>query len=74
MTASIAFAAIGLLAAGIFTGIIGPVERGHPPRGGNLTPTRQATGTVTRAGYRLTGVHVRVPHPTAAADRESARV
>ncbi len=72
MTALIAFAAVGLFAAGACTGIIGVVSVAIRREDKHLTLTREATGHVTRAGRRLTGVHVRAPRHSAAADQETA--
>ena len=58
MTALIAFAAVGLFAAGACTGILGVVSIAIHLEDKHLTLTRGATGFVTRAGRWLTGVHV----------------
>ena len=70
MAALIALAAVCLFAAGALAGILGvlAVAIGREER--NLTLTSQAPDTVTRAGRRLTGLHVR----THSGDRENARV
>ena len=73
MAALIAFAAIGLFAAGVFAGIIGLVTVAIRREERNLTLTSEATDSVTRAGRWLNGVYVRAPHRTAAADRVTAR-
>ena len=58
MTALIAFAAVGLFAAGACTGILGVVSIAIHLEDKHLALTRGATGFVTRAGRWLTGVHV----------------
>ena len=58
MTALIAFAAVGLFAAGACTGILGVVSIAIHLEDKHLTLTRGATGFVTRAGRWLNGVHV----------------
>jgi hypothetical protein len=72
MTALIAFAAIGLFAAGAGTGIIGVVSVAIRREDKHLTLTTEATDNVTRAGRWLTGVRVRAPRHSAAADQETA--
>ena len=75
MAALIALAAICLFAAGA-------PRQGSPawwpsPSAGRTetsTLTSQAPGTVTRAGRRLTGLHVRAPDRTATGDREKTLV
>jgi hypothetical protein len=74
MAALIAFAAIGLFAAGVLAGIIGVVSVAIRREERNLTLTSEATDSVTRTGRWLNGVYVRAPHRTAAADRETARI
>jgi hypothetical protein len=58
MTVPIALAAISLLTAALFTGLIGLVSVAIRKEDKNLTLTSQATGNLTRLGRRLTGVHV----------------
>ncbi len=74
MPALIAFAAIGLFAAGVFAGIIGLVTVAIRREERNLTLTSEATGSVTRAGRWLNGVYVSAPLSIVAADREMARI
>ena len=63
MPALIALAAICLFAAGAVAGITGMVAVGIQPGGPKPPPlTSQAPDTVTCAGRRLTGLHVR-PRP-----------
>ena len=71
MTALIAFTALGLFTAGVVAGIIGLVSVAIHREEKDLTLTSGATGHVTRAGRRLTGVGVRAPHGPAAAGRET---
>jgi hypothetical protein len=59
MAAVIALAAICLVAVGALAGITGMVAVAIRREDRNLTLTSQAPGTVTRAGRRLTGLHVR---------------
>ncbi|HEV3293314.1 MAG TPA: hypothetical protein VG123_30415 [Streptosporangiaceae bacterium] len=59
MAAVIALAAICLVGAGALAGITGMVAVAIRREDRNLTLTSQAPGTVTRAGRRLTGLHVR---------------
>jgi hypothetical protein len=66
MATLIALAAIGLFAAGAVAGIIGVVSVAIRREERNFTLTSGAPDAVTRAGRRLNGVYVRVPHPTAA--------
>jgi hypothetical protein len=73
MAALIALAAIGLVAAGVIAGIIG-VSVAIRREERNFTLTSEAPDNVTRAGRWLNGVYVRTPRPTAAADRQTARV
>ena len=61
MTALIAFAAVGLFAAGACTGILGVVSIAIHLEDKHLTLTREVTGFVTRAGRWLNGVGVRTP-------------
>ena len=70
MAALIALAAICLFAAGALAGITGVVAVAIRREDRNLTLTSQAPDTVTRAGRRLTGLHVR----THSGDREKALV
>ena len=70
MTALIALAALCLFTAGALAGIIGLVAVAIRREDRNLTLTSQAPDTVTRAGRRLTGLHVR----THSSDRDNARV
>ena len=74
MAAMIAFAAIGLFAAGVCAGIIGVVCVAIRREEKHLTLTSKATSHVTQAGRLLNGVGVRAPHRTAAPDRQTARV
>ena len=74
MAALIALAALGLFTAGVVAGIIGVVCVAIHREETNLTLTSQATDRVTRAGRRLTGLGVRAPHCSAAADRETTLV
>ena len=74
MAALIAFAAIGLFAAGVIAGIIGVVSVAIRREERNLTLTSEGTDSVTRAGRWLNGVYVRAPRRIAAADRETARI
>jgi hypothetical protein len=69
MTAQIASAAIALFAAGACAGVIGVLSLAIRREDKHLTLTGEAPGTVTRAGRLLTGVGVRAPRRTAAADR-----
>ena len=62
MATLIALAAICLFAAGAVAGITGVVAVAIRREDQNLTLTSQASGTVTRAGRRLTGLHV-LDHP-----------
>jgi hypothetical protein len=59
MAALIALAATCLLVAGALTGITGMVAIAIRREDRNPTLTSQASDTVTRAGRRLTGLHVR---------------
>lgn len=54
----IALTAISLLSAAVSTGLIGLVSVAIRKEDKDLTLTSQATSTLTRAGRRLTGVHV----------------
>jgi hypothetical protein len=74
MAALIALAAICLFAAGALAGITGVVALAIRREERDLTLTSQAPGTVTRAGRRLTGLHVRAPSRTATGEREKALV
>ncbi len=74
MAALIAFAAIGLFAAGVVAGIIGVVSLAIRREERNFTLTSEAPGNVTRAGRWLNGAYVRVPLGAAAADRETTLV
>ena len=74
MTALIAFTAIGLFAGGACTGIIGVVSVAIRREDKHLTLTSEATGHVNRAGRWLTGVHVRAPRRSAAADQETVPI
>ena len=67
MTALITLVAVGLFAAAGFAGIIGVASVAIRREEKDLTLTREATGTVTRAGRALNGVYVRVPRQTAGA-------
>ncbi len=68
MATLIALAAICLFTAGAVAGITGVVTVAIRREDRNLTLTSQAPGNVTRAGRRLTGLHVRAPHRTATGD------
>jgi len=59
VTAVIALAAICLFAAGALAGITGMIAVAIRREDRNPTLTSQAPGTVTRAGRRLTGLHIR---------------
>jgi hypothetical protein len=72
MTAQIAFAAIGVFAAGIVAGIIGVVSVAIRREERNLTLTSEPVGYVTWAGRRLNGVYVRMPRRAPAADKTTA--
>lgn len=61
MATLIALAAICLFTAGAVAGITGMVAVAIRQEDQHPTLTRQAPGTVTRAGRRLTGLHVRPP-------------
>ena len=74
MALLIALAAIGLFAAGVIAGIVGVASVAIRREEKDLTLTREATGTVTRAGRALNGVYVRVPRQTAGAERETMLV
>ena len=74
MAALIAFAAIGMFAAGVVSGIIGVVSVAIRREETNLTLTSGATDHVTQAGRWLNGVHVQGPRRSASADRETAPV
>jgi hypothetical protein len=74
MTALIALAAICLFAAGAVAGITGMVAIAIRREDRNPTLTSQAPDTVTRAGRRLTGLHVRIPARTATGDRDKTLV
>ena len=74
MPALIALAAICLFAAGAVAGITGVVVIAIRREDRNPTLTSQAPDTVTRAGRRLTGLHVRAPSRTATGDRDKALV
>jgi hypothetical protein len=56
MTALITLAAVGVFAAAGFAGIIGVASVAIRREEKDLTLTREATGTVTRAGRALNGV------------------
>ncbi len=58
MAVPIALAAISLLAAAVSAALIGLVSVAIRKEDKNHTLTSQPTGTLTRAGRRLTGVHV----------------
>ena len=58
MTAPIAFAAIGLFAAGACSGIIGVISVAIHREDRHLTLTGEPTSPVTRAGRWLTGTHL----------------
>jgi len=73
MNALITLVAVGVFAVAGFAGIIG-VASVAICREKDLTLTREATGTVIRAGRALNGVYVRVPRQTAGADRETILV
>jgi hypothetical protein len=74
MAALIALAALGLFTAGVVAGIIGVVCVAIRREETNLTLTSEATDRLTRAGRRLTGVGVRVPHRSDAAGGETTLV
>jgi hypothetical protein len=74
MATLIALAAICLFAGGAVAGITGVVAVAIRREDRNLTLTSQAPGTVTRAGRRLTGLHVRAPHRTATGDWEKTLI
>jgi hypothetical protein len=74
MTALIMLAAVGVFAVAGFAGIIGVASVAIRREEKDLTLTREATGTVTRAGRALNGVYVRVPCQTAGAERETILV
>jgi hypothetical protein len=74
MTALITLVAVGLFAAAGFAGIIGVASVAIRREEKDLTLTREATGTVIRAGRALNGVYVRVPCQTAGAERETILV
>ncbi len=74
MAALIAVVAICLVAASAAAGIIGLVAVAIHREERHLTLTRPASGSVTRAGRRLTGLYVRAPRRTATGDREKALV
>jgi len=74
MAALIALAAVGVFAAGIATGVIALVSVAIRREERNVTLTSGPTDTVTQAGRRLTGVYVRIPGGTPAADRATAPV
>ena len=61
MALLIAFAAIGLFAAGVTAGIVGVVSVAIRREDKNLTLTREATDPVTRTGRWVNGVYVRAP-------------
>ena len=71
MAALIALATIGVLAAGVFAGIVAVVSVAIRREEHNLTLTSGPTDTVTRAGRWLNGVGVRAPHRSAPAGRET---
>jgi hypothetical protein len=73
MAAVIALA-ICLFAAGVVTGVIAVASVAIRREERNLTLTSEATDNVTRAGRWLTGLYVRAPRRTAAADREKTLV
>lgn len=73
MAAFIAFAALGLFAAGVVAGIIGVVSLAIRREERNITLTSEASDNVTRAGRWLNGLYVRVPRRTAA-DRQTTLV
>jgi hypothetical protein len=64
MAALIALMAMCLLASGVLAGIIGMVAVAIRQEDRNPTLTSQAPGTVTRAGRRLTGLHIRTSSRT----------
>jgi hypothetical protein len=74
MAALIALGAICLFTAGAVTGILGVVTVAIRQEDRNPTLTSQAPGTVTRAGRRLTGLHVRTSSRTTTGGREKALV
>jgi hypothetical protein len=72
MATLIAVAALCLFAAGALAGITAVVALAIRREDRNPTLTPDAPDTVTRAGRRLTGLHVRVPSRTAPGDRHQA--
>lgn len=74
MDALIAFAAMGVFAAGIVAGIVGVVSVAIRQEERNLTLTSGPTSYTTWAGRWLNGVYVRTPRRTPAAARTTALV
>jgi hypothetical protein len=72
MAVLIALAALCLFAAGALAGITAVVALAIRREDRNPTLTPDAPDPVTRAGRRLTGLHVRAPSRTATGDPEKA--
>jgi hypothetical protein len=64
MATSIALAAIGVFAAGVFAGVVAVVSVAIRREERNLSLTSGPTDAVTWAGRWLNGVYVRTPRPT----------
>ena len=74
MATSIALAAIGVFAAGVFAGVVAVVSVAIRREERKFTLTSHAPDTVTRAGRLLNGVYVRAPHRIAATGRQTTPV
>lgn len=72
MAALIALTAICLFTTGVLTGIIGVVAVAIRREDRNPTLASHAPDPTTRAGRRLTGLHVRGPSRTTTSDLEKA--